>query len=95
MYKIEPFQFSFENCRICGHPPRGKRFPKKSIPTNDRAGISGISHAFCKNQFPSLVIPNGIEVTDEVVAANKSIITLALHRINSGKVYITTIAIKQ
>ena len=26
MYKIEPFQFSFENCRICGHPPRGKRF---------------------------------------------------------------------
>ena len=26
MNKIEPFQFSFENCRICGHSPRGKRF---------------------------------------------------------------------
>ncbi len=76
-------------------PPRGKRLPKKSIPINDKAGISGISHAFCKNQFPSCVIPNGIEVTDEVVAANNWIITLALHRINSSKVDVSTVAIKQ
>ncbi len=76
-------------------PPRGKRLPKKSIPINDKAGISGISQAFCKNQFPSCVIPKGIEGKGESEAANIWIITSALHRINFSKVDVSTIAIKQ
>ena len=57
--------------RIAVIPARAgsKRLPKKSIPTNDKAGMRGINQTFCKNQFPDSVIPRGIEFTDEVEAA--------------------------